>query len=143
MRVPQGWLWHAWTPFRNLFEISTLHTTICRVLKWSRLISGVALMPLAPIRMCQKNVLNVKNSLQGVPQLQHIKIAVVVQRAVDGKQVLGRLRPQLAYVQGYPWLAGLHQLYGDEEGMKGDLHRKNKPWGMNSFWYSLKESYIN
>ena len=66
------------TPFPTLFEINTLHTTIRSVLKWSQSINGVALMPLAPIKMCQKNVLNVQNSLQAVPQLQHIEIAVVV-----------------------------------------------------------------
>ena len=96
------------TPFPNLWEINTLHTTIRNVLKWSLSISGVGLMPLAPIRMCQKNVLNVQNSLQAVPQMQYIKIAVVVQGAGDGKQVLSRLRPQLAYVQGYRWVTDLH-----------------------------------
>ena len=57
------------TPFPNLFEINTLHTTMCSVLKWSQSISGVALMPLAPIKTCQKKVLDVQNSLQTVPQL--------------------------------------------------------------------------
>ena len=80
-----------------------MFSTIYSVLKWSQSINGVVLMPLAPIRLCQKNVLNVQNSLQAVPQLQYIKIAVVVQGAGDGKQVLGRLKPQLAYVQGYRW----------------------------------------
>ena len=58
------------TPFPNPFEFNTLHTTICSVLKWGQSISGIGLMPLAPIRVCQKNVLNVQNSLQAVPQLQ-------------------------------------------------------------------------
>ena len=118
------------TPFPNLFETNTLHTTICTVLKWSRSISGVELMPLAPVRMCQKNVLDVQNSLQAVPQLQHIKIAVVVQGAGDGKQVLGWLRPQLAYVQGCRWVADLHNLYSDEESLKSDLppQIQNQKW---------------
>ena len=81
----------------------TVSLYICQlgrsVLKWSQSMSGVALMPLAPIRMCQKNVLNVQNSLQAVPQLQYIKIAVVVQGAGDGKQVLGRLGPADCSVQ--------------------------------------------
>ena len=77
--------------------------------------------------MCQKNVLNVQNSLQAVPRLQYIKIAVVVQGVGDGKQVLGRLRPQLAYVQGYRWVRDLHDLYGDEEGLKSDLPYRGSP----------------
>ena len=40
---------------------------------------------MSAITMCQKNVLNVQNSLQAVPQLQYIKIAVVVQGRGDGK----------------------------------------------------------
>ena len=80
-------------------EIPRHCAQISSVLKWSQSISGVALMPLAPIRMCKKNVLNVQNSLQAVQQLQYIKIAVVIQGAGDGKKVLGRLRPQLAYAQ--------------------------------------------
>ena len=72
------------TPFPNLFEINNLQTTICSALKWSQSICGVALMPLAPIKMCLKNVLDVQNSLQAVPQLLYIKIAVVVQGAGDG-----------------------------------------------------------
>ena len=59
------------TPFPNLFDINTLHTTIRNVLKWSQSISGVAPMSLARIRMCQNNALNVQNSLQAAPQLQY------------------------------------------------------------------------
>ena len=57
------------TPVPNLLEINTLHTTICSALKWSQSISGVALMPLAPMKVVPKrNVLDVQNSLQAVPQ---------------------------------------------------------------------------
>ena len=45
------------TPFPNIFEMKTLHTTICSALKWSQSISGIAPMPLAPIRMRQKKCL--------------------------------------------------------------------------------------
>ena len=38
--------------------------------------SGVALMPLAPITMCQKNVLDVQNSLQAVLQLEYNKVTL-------------------------------------------------------------------
>ena len=131
------------TPFPNLFEINTFHTTMCSALKWSQWISGVALMGLAPIKMCQKNVLNVQNNLQAVLQLQYIKIAVVVQGAGDGKQVLGRLKPQLADVQGCRWVADLHHLYTDEEGLKSDLPPQIQACGYESFWYLLKESNIN
>ena len=51
----------------------------------------------------------------------YIKIAVVVQGGGDGKQVLGRLRPQLAYVQRCRWVTDLHDLYSDEEGLQSDL----------------------
>ena len=57
------------TPFTNHFEINTLHTTICSVLERTQSICGVALIPLVPITMCQKDVLHVQNSLQAVPQL--------------------------------------------------------------------------
>ena len=72
MGVAQGWLWHALYPFPKLFEIYTLHTTMCSVLKWSQSFISAALMPLVRIKMCQKNVLNVQNSLQAVPQLRYM-----------------------------------------------------------------------
>ena len=55
------------TPFPNLFEINTLHTTIYIVLKWSQSICGAALMLRAPTTMCQQNVLDLQNCLQAVP----------------------------------------------------------------------------
>ena len=109
------------TPFPNLFEINTLYTTMCSALKWIQSISGVPLMPLVLIRMCHKNVLSVQNNLQAVLQLQYFKIAVVVQGAGDGKQVLGELTPELAYVQGCRWVADMHHLCSDDEGLKSDL----------------------
>ena len=90
-----------------------------------------------------RKVLNVQNSLQAVLQLQYIKIAVVVQGAGDGKQVLGRLRPQLAYIQGCRWVADLHHLYSDEEGLKSDLPPQIQACGYEILWYLLKEYNIN
>ena len=66
------------TPFPNLFEINTLHATVSCVLERSQAICGVALMSLSPIWMCLKDVLDVKNGLQTVAQLQYMKIVVVV-----------------------------------------------------------------
>ena len=43
-------------------------------------------------------------------------VAIVLRGVGDGKPVLSRLRPQLAYVQGCRLVADLHNLYNDEEG---------------------------
>ena len=42
------------TPFPNLLEINTLHTTICSVLEWSQSISGVASCRLHPSGCAKK-----------------------------------------------------------------------------------------
>ena len=142
--VAQGWLRHALYPVPNLLEINTLHTTICSVLKWSQSIGGATLMPLAPIRMCQKKKgWMYKTAFRRSRNCSAVKLRLWFRvRVVENKFSAG-------------WDPNWH-MYRDAVGSrtcitftamkrarKMTCHRKDKFAAMKSFWYLLKEYNIN